>query len=424
MSVTGTRTVCLACAVVILLCANGALAQADPAAAARAHFQARRFKAGFKVLNEAHAKTRHEPQKYARVLLALAAFYQRHAGDFDEARRYLGEVLELGLPPANPSVKAAREVLGKLKKQAARYKKQNEALLRLSLEKYELQVARARVKELRAFITRNPDYPRLASAHYYLGKNLLLLDQQREAHRAFVKALKLRPALGFHLPVDHSHDTVSQRLLRQDLRLAARVALGLIGGVFLILFLLSRPWKTLGLRQGLILVTLLAGWWLFFRISVSIAGGTVDAQPGIFAKPIYLNTALGSPMSGILEILFWYGLVGVVGAFVMAVSTARFRRRWTWAAINAAAALLLVSSLMALFYLDHASQGAFRAAGEDRFSYIRGDFYYAKQSQGPFLLTDPMAYCKFHKTLHEMDEEQIKAWFRRYAKACQKRGRP
>ena len=54
---------------------------------------------------------------------------------------------------------------------------------------------------------------------------------------------------------------------------------------------------------------------------------------------------------------------------------------------------------------------------------MRGDFYYAKQDQDPFLLTDPMAYCKFQATINEMDEEQIKDWFGRFARACKQRGR-
>ena len=53
---------------------------------------------------------------------------------------------------------------------------------------------------------------------------------------------------------------------------------------------------------------------------------------------------------------------------------------------------------------------------------MRGDFYYAKQDQDPFLLTDPLAYCKFQKTINEMDEDQIKDWFRRFARACKQRG--
>ena len=423
MTTTGSRprTPWVTLAVTALLMGAAAPARADPVAAAEAHFQAGRFKEGFKVLNDAHARTRNEPRPHAPVLVALANFYQRHAGDFDEAARYLGEVLTLGLPASDASVKVARQGLARLKKQSARYKKQNEALFRLSLEQFEAKVARARVTELRRFIAQNSGYPRLASAYYYLGKNLLLLERHPQAHAAFVAALKLRPALGYHLPVEHSKDTVYRLLVRQDLLLAARVVLGVLGGLYLLLFLFSRPWNTLGKKHGLVLVALLAAWWLFFRVSVSLAGDTVLSQPGIFPKPIYLNTAVGAPLSGILETLFWYGLVGVVGAFVMAVSTARFSRRWTWAVVNGTAALLLLSSLMSLFYLEHASQGAFKAAARRRLPHLRGDFYYAKQDQDPFLLTDPLAYCEFQKTIDEMDEDQIKAFFRGFARACKDR---
>ena len=406
----------------LVLATTAAPVMADPVGEARAHLKAGRYKEGYQVLNKAHTRLRSEPGKYAPVLLALADFYERHAGDFDEAARFLGEVTELGLPATDPGVKTARLGLARLKAQAARFKQLNEALFRLSLERQEPEVAKTRVDKLRAFIARNPGYPRLASAHYYLGKNLLLLERHREAHRAFVAALKLRPALGYHLPVEHSKESVYKRLVRRDLLLAARVVLGILVGLYLVLFLLSRPWKTLGLKHGLVLVSLLGAWWIFFRLAVSVAGETVNRQPGIFPAPIYQFTAQDGPMSQILDTLFLYGLVGVAGVFVMAVSTARFSRPWTWAVLNAAAAQLLAGGLMSLFYLDHAGQGAFKAASQGRLSSLRGDFYYAKQNQGPFLLTDPMAYCKFQKTLHEMDEEHIKAWFRRFAKACKARG--
>lgn len=415
----------LAGAITLLTLTPPSPAAADPLRRARALVQKGRHSEAFKLLNKAHVELRGQLSRYAAVLLALASFYERQAGDFDEARRYYEELTRLGLPPRHAGVQQARQSLQRLRAQAVRYKKANETLLSLSLERFEKEVARQRVKALRAFIARDPGYPRVASAYYYLGKNLLLLERRREALRAFDRALALRPALGFHLPVEHGRDTVYLKLLRQDLALAARVVLALWGGLVLLLLLWSRPWRTLGLRQGVMLGLLLGSWWAFFRLAVWITGTTVGRKPGVFAEPLYLFTAPGSPLAGVLDTLFVYGLVGVGGVFVMTVATSRMRLRWTRASFNGLAALLLLSSLMALFYLQHASQGLFKQGPPGSYRYLRGDFYYAKQQQAPFILTDPMAYCRFQQTIGELDEEQIKRWFRRHARLCAGRqGRP
>jgi len=394
--------------------------QVDPVAAARTLFHAGKFSEGLALLNKDNVRGQGEPSKRAIVLVEIARFYERYAGDFDEAGRYLKEVIELGLAPDASPLRAAQQNLQRLNKQAARYRKENETLLRISLERFESHVARARVAELEAFIRKNPDYPRLASAYYYLGKNLLQLKQDREAHPAFKKALELRPALGFHLPIEHTWGKVEKRLLRNDLLLAVRVVLGILGGVWLILFILSRPWRALGLRQGILLLALIALWWVFFKASVWIAGRAVPLHPEYFAKPVYLSTAPGAALSDALGALFLHGLAGVVGIFIIVVSSARFRRRRTWTVVNAVASLLLMSSLMTVFYLQH-GDGAFRPGAGDRFPRLGGVFYYATPDPEPFILTNPLAYCRFQETVGELDEVRIRQWFKRYAKVCKER---
>jgi hypothetical protein len=60
----------------------------------------------------------------------------------------------------------------------------------------------------------------------------------------------------------------------------------------------------------------------------------------------------------------------------------------------------------------------FRPRPEGRLAALRGNFFYATTDQEPFLLTDPLAYCRFLQTIDELDEEQIRDWFRRHARHC------
>jgi tetratricopeptide (TPR) repeat protein len=400
--------------------AAGGPGRADPVEAARALLRAGDYAQGLNILVKESYRTRNSPARSARVFEAFATFYVQQVGDLDEGRRYLKKIMMLDLPPGNPQWIAARRALTRLRAQAERYKKADELLERISVERYEPEVLRSRVRALRALIARQPDFPRLASAYYYLGKNHQLLDEHGEAYRAYVRALELRPALGYHLPVEYSRDAVFKLLVRQDLFLAARVILAVVAGAVLVLLLLSRPWSSLGLRHGLVLLGLAALWWVSFKLAVWIAAETALVRTGAPPGPIQLGTALASPLYEVLDTLFLYGLAGVACAFVIAVATARFRHRWTWLAINAAATLLVLSSLMTLFYLRNGAV-PFKPAGRERYAYLRGSFYFGTAEQEPFLLTDPMAYCKYSRIIDEMDEDELKRWFSRYARLCKER---
>ncbi len=400
--------------------ATAALPAADAVAAAERHFVAAEYSEGLRVLNLAARHARRNHVDYARVLMTLARFYEQYTGDHRRVAGHLREVRRLKLPKDNPQLVAARQLQQKLDELAAKYKAEDELLSRVKRYKTDRGILEQRVAELTRLVETRPDYPRLAAAYHYLGETRLQLDQYRLAYQAFKRAIELKPAIGFSLPAPVRKDRAFARWVRGDLSVAAWAVLGALLLLAALLFCRSRAWRTMTLRHGVVLLALLGGWWLFFRGALWWLGSRVTTFPEGLPQPVYLHTAMGSPMSQQIDTLFLYGLVGVVGAFVLSVGAARLRPRWTWAFANAAAVMVLCASLMTQFYLRH-GQALVGPAPEGRYPYLQGALYYSlTANQEPFMLTDPLAHCGFQQTIQEMDEPQVAKWFRRYADLCPK----
>jgi len=397
-------------------------AREDPVGSAQRLFDAGRFAEGVDLLNDACRRMRRSHGDYARLLSKLAFFYEHYVGDDRRVRGYLREIDKLDLPPDHAARLDARKTRARVDARAARYAELDPILARARFATRERHELDRRVAELSALVETQPDYPRLAAVHHYLGQTYLDRGEHRRAYRAFQRATELRPAIGFMLPTEKRMSRAFELWVRRDLALGAWAVLGALGLVVAVLFVAARPWRYLRLWHALVLLSLAALWWLALRSSVLVLADSLSAEGEPFASPVYFYTAVGSPKSQALEALFRYGLIGLGGAFAMAVVTARFRPRLTWTFVNAAASVLLFAALMTQFYLRHGSDD-FRRAAEGRFPYLRGTVYYPlSEDQDPFILTEPTSYCGFQPKIQNMDESRVRKWFERYAAVCSQRG--
>jgi tetratricopeptide (TPR) repeat protein len=390
----------------------------EPVSAAHRLFATGDLVAGRKLLVDACAEHRRDHPAYGRLLLELAYFYEKYVGDYRYVKGDLKEISGLRLAPDDPTVLAAAALRRRLESLAAEFAEQDEVLARVRVYQSDPELLRERVAELHALISRQPGYYRLAAAYHYLGESLLGLERYSEAHRAFSRAIALRPAIKLSLPTEQRQAEAYEKWVRTDLGLAAWIVLGAALLFAAVLFFWSRPWRHLGRRHALVLAGMLAAWWGLFRLAVVATEGLASRAPTNAARPIEVQTGLGGELSEPLGLLFRHGLVGACGVLLFAFGTARFRPRWTWVAINATFGLVLLASLTTRFALRYADVPFVTAAGR-HYPYLGGTFHYTSSTDlDPFLLTNPRAHCAFQQSIRNLDEENLKRWFGSYAKVC------
>jgi hypothetical protein len=279
-------------------------------------------------------------------------------------------------------------------------------------ETHDARIAEERAAELRTIIERHPDYPHTARAYYFLGANLGTSKQYREAYRAFTKAVELRPALDSSLPVRYRLQVVHREWLRS---FAGRTSWGILGVVLAasaVLFFVARPWRSLGLRHAVMLAAVCLAWWLLLNAAAWALDGQVRLEKLSFEKPAFVSGLPGSPGSERLTLLFRYGLLSILGAFVIAVGLSKLRLKWTRAAATGIASLLVCACLMTVFYLRHCDRGGFFEPGRGEIlTRLRGGAFFPLADLEPYVLTNPRAYPDMR--LSEIDEHVLKAWLER-----------
>ncbi len=369
------------------------------------------FVAGEVILINALAEKGASVEQRARLTAALARFYEERVGNLDEALKANIEILNLGLPEDHPAKVAARKRAERLRSWARRYAEEDALLEMAGIATTDSEELEARVVDLRALIARRPDYPRLARAHYHLGDNLLSLKRYGEAYQAFSKARELRPGLSRDLPVEYNRREAYNDWMRDKVSMAVRGLLGLLLASAALLFYLSRPWRRLGLRHVLVLAAVLLCWWGLFALASRWSGRWV--APSQEDPSAFLYSAPGSPGSGPLDTLFLYGLVGVLGSFILAVGTSRFRLRWTSALVTASGSLLLCGCLMTVFYLRYVDrEGWFERREKGRLPYSRGAAYFDVPEIEPFMLTEPRAFLYLESG--DIDDAVLREWFQKH----------
>jgi hypothetical protein len=355
------------------------------------------------------------------VLLALADLFERHAGDRRRERRYLERVLALRLPADASARQQARRLLDRRAAEAERWAAQDDLLDRVKVERYSAEVFREQIVDLERAVARHPDYPQLAALYFHLGERQLRLGRDRQAYESFTRAEELKPAIGFTLPVPARRDRAYARWIRGDLAWTSWTVLGLFllttaaGTIF------SRPWRHLGWRHAVVLAALVGGLLLALWGLVPAVAAIASLDVERYAEPVFLGTAPGSPLSGALDELFGYVLVGALGVIAFAVATSGLRRRWTRAFLGATAGLVLFAALLTHFFLRQDAVD-YRPAEESGLRHLAGGLYYPLLSdQEPYILTDPLAYCRFQEKIGDLDEAAVSRWFAGYASACEER---
>jgi hypothetical protein len=168
--------------------------------------------------------------------------------------------------------------------------------------------------------------------------------------------------------------------------------------------------------KGLSIVLL---WLIVFSASyIWFAGRSVVSETTMFIAgvipPYFFSFGPDSPYWKVTQNLFEYGLVGVLGVFVFSIGIGRLKNRWMAALINLVFAVLLFTSLTAVFYMRNCDQKSIfgsEAAGSALY-YLKGDSYFVTIGIEPYVLTNPKAYPNL--AIGNVADPYMSAWLKKY----------
>lgn len=368
-----------------------------------------------------------DPPRQALYLKALGDFYRDRCGDMNRARMSYRRIVNSPLPGDHSLKKTAGDALADIETLEMKNKQQN-ARLKTLMARASRKRMHAAVKkdiaELEAIIRDNPGYYLLHEVYYALGVNYQSLNRYGNVYRALEKAMEIKPGIVFYLAVKHRAKQAYGEYVRGTVTNVTRGALWALLLITMGVFYLSRPWKWLGVKHIVILLVLALSWWLVFSLSQVIVGTVFESshknrpvQPEDKGKdPEYHRSLPGTPGSGVMNHLFWYGVFGVVAVFVFATALGRFKYKKTAVALSGVYGLLLFLALSTLFYMTHCDRIAeFKPGGGGISRYLSGGIHFKESTPEPYILTDPLSYPGLNT--ENITDPYLLDWILRYCPA-------
>lgn len=382
---------------------------ADPLTESQNHFAHGRYRDGRWALVRALKSGDLAPGRRLELLLALADFWENLAGRPDEAVVALERAAALELPAGNAARQRIAGRIRRLRSIPERFPEEDAVLARAAVRTFKPEKMLLRVEELRGVLERSPEYPRRAWLFYYLGQNLQGLERDLEAYSAFRAALRLRPGLGYCVPVERCLEEAGEAAARQSVRR------GVFWTLFLLLllggssFYLSRPWRWLRPVHLLLPLAATGIWWAFLAVSSRAVAGLADSGAGNFSRPVFMSTSMGAPGGEMLHDLLACGVVAVAGCFVLACGATLIRPRWLRAAVTGLAGLLLWTALLTAFFLERVDGRSILEAGGGAGARLRAVAYFDQEAVEPYVLTAPKSFPGMDaRTIHH--DPVLQAW--------------
>lgn len=344
------------------------------------------------------------PQRRDLYIKALGDFFKDVCGDMNKARMNYRRVVNGTLPVDHPVKQSARWALKSMGELESGNRDKNAHLKTLksrSTRKRDIKAVEEDIKALKTFIGNNSEYYLLHEAWYALGMNYNVMGKHGKVYDALVKAMEIKPGVIFYLPVKHRAEKAYDAYLRETVNTVTRVGLWVLLMSAMIVFYRSKPWRWLGLKHVIILVLLLISWWLVFTVSHTLVGKAFEhryenlsVKPHEMGKDIEFQRSLpGSPGSEVSDLLFWFGVTGVIAVFIFSITIKNFGgKKWT-AVIAATFGFLLFLGLSSLFYMNYCdSGGEFKPGGKGLAYYLWGGVHFKSDTPEPFILTEPLSY--------------------------------
>jgi len=379
-------------------------------------FRCGQYHNGLMLLFKANSESQGSPEQKAKTLLALANFYNNYVGDINQADWYFNEILKLFLPQNNPYIIKAKDNLENLNKQKEIYLEED-SLLEKAKEICRTGSAEDKklyIKKLRLLIQKSPSYLNIASVYYHLGELLFDIGNYYDAYKAFDESIKIKPAIGIYLPSPGRKKQSFDLWIHKFIKLLSWSGLLSLFLFSVFLFYLARPWNWLKVSHLSSLILLILFWYLYFNYFIHTEAP--QNIPNTYPQPIYYVSLYDSPLSEAVNNLFWIGIIGIFGIYFLTIGLTIIKFFWKRLFISCTLSFLLLACLLSVFYLRNCGT-EFQPDKTSKYPYLNGVFYYALTiDQDPFLLTNPKAYPEFIENIDNMDEEELRNWFKKYGK--------
>ncbi len=362
-----------------------------------------------------------------RLKATLALVSMQHTGNYDDALNYYQQILSLRSTGVEDIQKTAAQQIAFIESLRTAYKHQDLHLKKIKQKMYS-RIPETEVKtlihELNVFINDNTDYYKLHEAVYYSGLYYMKINTYSKAVKAFEKAISLKPAIDFYLPVTNRLNSAIKKRDKQFLKTLSQAIAGMMLFITMITFYASRPHTWFGFRPVLIGMTLIGIWavvyHLFFYIvkpdSVFLTE-TIQQQLS-YEKPMFflsLNENLGeNPLTGFLN----YGLICLSGILIFSASSMNLpllkkKFKLTVFINTVYSALAFISVLLIFSYNCHYTyQCEIVTESNGVTSYLTGSLFYRSKDPKPYLLTAPKDYPALN--YDNISDNSVKEWLLKY----------
>jgi len=330
----------------------------------------------------------------ATINAKLAWFYEECVGNYAHAERYSRKVLRYSLPATHRAVIESGIRIQRLERNAIKYREENRILNKMKIDASSRKDAEKKIAALESLIRNNPEYPDLPVAYHYIGKHYLYLEKYYKSYRVFSKVLKTRPGIIFLVPtaalLDQAKSKWNYFLVRGSAKLIILLSLLTIS----IALFLSKFWEWMSLKIFIMLPILTVAWALFLMGSAWVLNFFIpDQKPLYLVAPVFIQSNPFSPGSGLLLTIFLYGVLVLVGSFLLTLAIRGFKWPKLGVLINCLVPVLFSSSVFTIFYFNHCyAGGIFEKRANSAFPVVAGHTYLREKDYEPLILTNPRRY--------------------------------
>jgi len=330
----------------------------------------------------------------ATVYDKIAWFYEELVGNYAYAERYSRKALQLSLPASHRAITESRNRIERLNQLASKYREENRIINKMKIDASSRSDAENKIKELKLLIHNNPAYPDLPVAYHYIGKHHLYLENYYKSYQVLAKVLKTRPGIVYLLPTESLMNKAKSKwnyfLVNRSAKLVIVISLFAVS----IALFFSKFWLWIKLKFLIILPIVIIIWGLFLIISAWVLNFFISDQQHLYLdSPVFIQSNPLSPGSEILVTIFFYGVLGILGSFLLALATRNFKWAKIRILINSTVPILYTSAVFTLFYLNHCyPNGIFEKRADSTFPVIVGHTYLRETDYEPLILTNPRKY--------------------------------